>query len=411
MKKRIIIVSTMISLAMSIPAYAGATHSYNVGTDLGDIDTTQEVIDVAGNLFYAGYTPQIVVSNIGKDTITEDWLNSGVVYLAGHGSTVGNDVLWINNTTGLNYRVCNYLLPSDSTGRNIEDINISNCKLAIMAACYSGVVCGIADSFQESGADCSIGWKDVVSNVTLARYNKILTSYLAQGMTIQNSIKGANADIVDEEDINYDENVFDYQTYGSGVYNSIKREMRSSGLKEELIEKNIITSNPEDVEYVLDTYTQINDCEIEYVNGDDSQITAYITENVDPNFDESLFEKKEIKTISGDDSDMIVTYRYKLGDVVSDFGYNINITDFKAISYKKTGVSLYDYNEPLLYSVEEIKKDKLERFNAKKANSTEDIVEQDISVKFDSKDKKYVYYIDTVYETEDGGIYSVRIEC
>ena len=211
-----------------------------------------------------------------------------------------------------------------------------------------------------------------------AIYNKILTDYLVQGMTIQNSIK---------------------------------RVIMSSGLKEELIEKNIITYNPEDVEYVLDTYTQINDCEIEYVNGDDSQITAYITENVDPNFDESLFEKKEIKTISGDDSDMIVTYRYKLGDVVSDFGYNINITDFKAISYKKTGVSLYDYNEPLLYSVEEIKKDKLERFNAKKANSTEDIVEQDISVKFDSKDKKYVYFIDTVYETEDGGIYSVRIEC
>ena len=87
------------------------------------------------------------------------------------------------------------------------------------------------------------------------------------------------------------------------------------------------------------------------------------------------------------------------------------ITLILYMKLKMAGVSLYDYNEPLLYSVEEIKKDKLERFNAKKANSTEDIVEQDISVKFDSKDKKYVYYIDTVYETEDGGIYSVRIEC
>lgn len=52
---------------------------------------------------------------------------------------------------------------------------------------------------------------------------RFLTSYLANGSTIQNAIKGATADIVNEEDINYDPNVLQYRTYGSGVYNTIKR--------------------------------------------------------------------------------------------------------------------------------------------------------------------------------------------
>lgn len=422
MKKRTMILAGILSLTMVTPAFAGATHSYNVGTDLGDIDTTNEVLDVARNLVYAGYTPQIVTSNLGASTITNDWLNSGIVYLAGHGPTDGSAVLWINDDTNLNYRVCNYSVNS-SLGRNVNNANLTDCKLAIMAACYSGLTGGIAQSFQTKGADCAIGWKLEVSDVTMARYNKILTSYLADGATVQYAIRGANADIVNEEDINYDPNVLQYKTYGSGVYNVVKRstDVARSVDPESIIDGMDIFNgidenaegiyNPDTFIDVLTTYTEVKDCTLEYRNGNDEEIVSYIQKNVDPRFDKGLFEMTEIETIPGDDSDMIITYRYKVGDVVSDFGYNVNIENYKVVSYKEVGNKLYDYAMPTTIAVEDVKTEKLHTFKAEPANEADTVKEQNISVKFSSADKEYVYHVNTVYETEDGGVYCIRTKC
>lgn len=421
-KKMSIILAGVLSVMMVTPVFAGATHSYNVGTDLGDIDTTDEVLDVARNLVYAGYTPQIVTSNLGASTITTDWLNSGVVYLAGHGPTDGSAVLWINDDTNLNYRVCNYSVDS-SLGRNVNNANLADCKLAIMAACYSGLTGGIAQSFQTKGADCAIGWKLEVSDVTMARYNKILTSYLADGLTVQYAIKGANADIVNEEDINYDPNVLQYKTYGSGVYNVVKRttDTARSIDPESVIDGMAIFNgidenaegiyNPDTFTDVLTTYTAVEDNTIEYKNGDDTEVISYIQENVDPRFNKDLFEMTEIETIPGDNSDMIITYRYKVGDVVSDFGYNVNIENYKVVSYKEVGHELYDYAVSATIAVEDMKAEKLQAFVAEPTNETDAVKDQNISVKFSSADKEYVYHVNTVYETEDGGVYCIRTKC
>lgn len=162
MKKKVLVIASILSLAMSVPAFAGATHSFSVGAEMSKygsnpaIDTTQEVLNVAYNLALTGYTPQIVLSrvedkkiNINNSTMTTDWLNSGVVYLAAHGEDTGKSVIWYHKDTGLNYRVANYNIDNPAAGLDVNKANLTNCKLAIMAACYSGLSGGIAQSFQK----------------------------------------------------------------------------------------------------------------------------------------------------------------------------------------------------------------------------------------------------------------------
>lgn len=429
MKKKVLAIASILSLAMTVPAFAGATHSFSVGAEMTKygknpaIDTTQEVLDVAYNLVSTGYTPRIVLSreddkeiNISGSTITPDWLNSGVVYLAGHGDETGNLVLWTNSNTTLNYRVANYnVVPA--AGRNVNDANLTNCKLAIMAACYSGLSGGIAQSFQKNGADCAIGWTTSVSDVSMARYNKILTSYLANGATVQNAIKGANADIKTENDIYYDPRVFNYKTYGSGVYNTIKRNIsRSENAIDFADDMSIFDSvdkngegiyNPDTFVNVLDTYDAV-DAEIEYRDGEDTEIISYIQENMDARFDKSLFDIAEIETIPGDDSDLLLTYRYKVGDVVSDFGYNVNIENYKMVGIQEVGSALYGYDAPATIALDDVMEEKVHAYNAKNADCADEVIEQDVEVKFSSKDKSFVYFVNTEYKTEDGGIYRVH---
>ena len=92
MKKRILILAGILSLTMATPAFAGATNSFSVGesdipskdSPTGYIDTSENALDVARNLVYAGYTPIIAIENVGRNAVTADRLNSGVDFLAGH---------------------------------------------------------------------------------------------------------------------------------------------------------------------------------------------------------------------------------------------------------------------------------------------------------------------------------------
>lgn len=382
----------ILSFTMITPAFAGADNFFGVGAILSDVDTVQEVMDVAENIEDAGYTPITVTSKLSSSNITASRLNSGVVYLAGHGPYDGTYVSWDSN--GEDYRVCGYFI-DPTKGRNIRDISLSNCKLAILAACYSGLTNGIAKNFQTSGADCSIGWTDEVDNGTLAAYTRHLTEHLATGMTIQNAIKISNVSVLEDLPRDYDDRIFKYKTYGSGVYNPIKRNRSVS--------ENMASDA---YEGIMSTYTYLENEIVEYKDGNDMQIVSYIQKNVDPLFDENLFKVITVETIPGDDSDMMIAYRYRIGDAVSDFGYNVNIEDHKMVSYKAVGNPLYDIAIPAI-EIDDIKNEKLNTFN--QTNSDEALVKnQDIDVVFNSGTKQFEYYVNTTYETQAGGIYVLR---
>lgn len=423
MKKFTMVLAGILSLTMVTPAFAGATDVFSVGAEMtpvnedeGAADTTQDALDVAYNIEAAGYDPEVVLSReddsnikINTNTVTLNKLNSGVVYLAAHGSTDGKEAIWVNTNTGLNYRVVNdvYYLPA--FGINAADGDFSNCKLALIGTCNGGLTGGLANIMQKNGADCAVGWTDSVWSITMARYNKILTSYLANNKTIQEAIKGANAEIVKQEDLNIDERVLKYKTYGGGVYNPIKINSAKSGSLSN--SKDVkVTDNQNTFINELETYNVVDNANIEYKNGDDSKIVDYIRDNYDSRFDKDLFFKAEIETIPGDDSDMIITYRYKIGDTLSDFGYNVNIENYQMVGYKEIGCKLYDFDMPTVAMDNDVKLEKLHAYNLHKEDTTDKIIEQTIDVKFSSVNKEFVYFVNTDYQTSEGGIYSVRAE-
>ena len=435
MKKRTMILAGVLSLTMITPVFAGPTHSFCVGAEMttmsstsGAIDTAQDAFDVAWNLAYAGYVPQLVLSKIddeeitlNSDTVTFDRLNSGVVYLASHGTNDGKQAIWVNNNTDLNYRLVNNVSYVSGRGLDVSDGNYSNTKLAIIGACYCGLTGGVAQAFQQQGADCAVGWTVTVDNGTIAAYMRHLTTHLAAGMTVSEAIKEANVTVLDDlPDKDYDTSFRNYKTYGSGVHNSIKINSSTAAnlavlnsIGEEyginaISEDKDGLYNPETYQRPTDSFINVESENIEYRNSDDTEIVSYIKEYVDSNFNKELFEKTEIETIPGDDSDMIITYRYKVGDVVSDFGYNINIEDYKMIGYKETGTSLYNFAVPATILADDMKESKLEAYNASLMEMKDSVKEQNVDVTFDSKSKQFEYFVKTVYETEDGGIYAVR---
>lgn len=433
MKKRVLVLASILSLTMSVSAFAGPNHSFCVGAEMttmnshaGPIDTTQDAFNVAWNLSYAGYVPQLILSKasdeaskINVDTVTFDRLNSGVVYLAAHGSTDGKEVIWVNNNTDLNFKLVNNGNYATGHGLDVTKGNYSNTKLAIIGTCNCGVVGGVAQTFQQKGADCSIGWTGTVDNNTMTTYMKHLSKHLADGKTVSAAIKEANVSVLEELGENPDMSFKTYKTYGSGVYNSIKissSAVTNLAVQNSMADEYSVDLAAEDI-YDPDTYqrptekfTNIEDKNIEYRNGDDTEIASYFKNSVDSSFNEKLFEKTEIETIPGDDSDMILLYRFKVGNVVSNFGYIVNIEDYKVKGYEELGDSLYHLAVPNSNITDSAKEEKLKAYNNGLKETNDTVKEQTVDVLFDSVSKQFKYFVKTVYETETGGIYAVREE-
>lgn len=411
--KKTILLAGILSFTMVTPTFAGVTNSFSVGeanipssdAPSGYIDTAQNALDVARNLVYAGYTPIIAIEDVNESSVTPDRLNSGVDFLAGHGHNTGNDVLWKS------YNVNNY---TSAFGRNISDINISNCKLAILASCHSAD--GIANSFQKSGARCAIGWKGVVGTYALTDFTTAFSKHLADGLTIKEALRESKAEL--EGTLNAGSNVFEYRVFGSDDA-SIKRNRSGAvdiaaleyidSISKRTEKDDVGLYDPKTYVRPTSTFIDIKEDGVEYRDGDDMQIIQYIRENIDSNFEKKLYQVEEFSVIPGDDSMMLVTYRYKVGDAISDFGYMFNIEDYQVLGYKEMGVRLYDYPATSLFSSDTMKEEALRKCNAE-TEITDMIVEQTVSVEFDSASKEFIYYVNTGYEDKNGGQYGLTTE-
>ena len=106
---------------------------------------------------------------------------------------------------------------------------------------------------------------------------------------------------------------------------------------------------------------------------------------------------------------MLIIYRYKVGDVVSDFGYMFNVENHQVLGYKEMGTRLYDYPMASVFSINDMKEEALQKYNAETDN-TDKIVEQTAFVEFDSEAKEYIYSVTTGYEAENGGQYGLTTE-
>lgn len=158
-------------------------------------------------------------------------------------------------------------------------------------------------------------------------------------------------------------------------------------------------------------FSDLRDFNIKYEGGDDTQIVKYIQENLDSQFDSSLFDFDEIEIIPGDHSSLMLIYNYKIGDVISDFGYMVNIENNSVVGIKQIGEPIYDYPSLSEIDVNQMEKEKLQVYQQQPTTISDSLKNQEIGVRFDSENKEYIYYVNSVYETDDGGIYATRTVC
>lgn len=322
-------------------------------------------------------------------------MDSTCVFLAGHGTSDGNSVSWkVGTNSYYNISNNNYF----SEGRNISGYSFLNPKLVIVSACYGGLANGIANTFELNGADASIGWKKVVDDTTLSDYTSYLTEFLGNGETIRNSILNTNKIMLDK--CFESSSVFSYQTYGN-VYNTILGNgTKTYGTKE----------NGENVWENTENHYYINtDIEYNYKEDNDIEIIKYIKENIDNKFEENNFQKTVMEVLPGyENSDLILTYRYKVNDILSDFGYSIIINNGKAKEIKMHGQKLYEYNNKTAIYYDDYSEEKIREYVNKCDNSDDLIKDQVIERYFDSETLSIKTDILTTYEDDNGSIYCTR---
>ena len=136
-------------------------------------------------------------------------------------------------------------------------------------------------------------------------------------------------------------------------------------------------------------------------NGDDAQLIRYIQTAIDPRFDKSQFQTEY--------SDGLLIYRYQIGEIVSNFGYIFHVDGKQVLGYKQMGSILYDMPMPDMASVPAMQEKALEKHLAETKN-TDRIVEQTVSVSFDSGAREFVYFVLVGYEDENGGQYGLTAE-
>lgn len=134
----------------------------------------------------------------------------------------------------------------------------------------------------------------------------------------------------------------------------------------------------------------------------DDIVERYITENIDCNFKSDMFSKKYIYTDNGSDAERFIVYKYKIGDIETNFGYFVTIYNDSEIEISVIGKQLYMINEDNIVD-ENIKEEELKEKAVKLDNSNNTIVAQSVERHYAPIIGREVYDVTTTYSNGDIG--------
>lgn len=410
MKKGIsIVVATVLMLSNSMIAYAESGDAFCVGCDMAALGSSPEMSTVyeasrACEEFCKGTNLKAEFHSKPTSDLLRENLDSTVVYLAAHGSMT--DLSWPYASEDKVVRLTTSPNADDGSDYySIYNKTFDNIDFAIIAACKAGMRGGVADFLAQKGAETTFGWTgENVENAAARDYGILMADYLSDGYTIVNAVTASTADMVagegdskikwDSIDINgvkYPDTTKSYfQTAIYGDLNNTLTNVRS------VVRETITTPSPE-----ITIYPNISGMEYEVYSYELDEIANYIKENIDSYFDLDLFACGESEVIDGT-GNSIMTFRYKVGDYISDFGYNVVIVDNEVKEIVRVGESLY--NMPATLSSDSVES-KFDVFKEKNEASTvydTNISNVDYIKRFDSKTKEYFVRVVTTYEYEDG---------
>ena len=377
MKYKRILALAMVVLGITSTNFtnvlAGSGDVFSVGANMKgydgkDIDTRNDATTFANNIARAGYSKILIKTPYVSD-FSKSNLNSSVVFLAGHGTTGSVNFPYLDDLSD------GVILDFSEIDRGnkigIFNKSFNRTDLAVVAACYAGTPGGFTETIYDNGATTAMGWTKKVEDSTLEEYCEVLSNYLGDGYSLREALIETRNDLLNGKGpsgskIKLESTVFDYKVYGN------------TGT----------TLSEENEKYILDT-------------SDYNDIQDYIQNNIDENFNINDFISFE-REVEGAEEYSAITFRYKIGEFESDFGYNVFLHNNKVTEIVKVGNELYD--EPMPMTISDITENDVKEMVLQQSLN-EDVVDQEVEYLYNSEKKQAYYKVVTEYGNDDIGYY------
>lgn len=419
MKKKlgIFALTVVLSLGLSFQAFA-AEYTICIGKDFKDgdkyeasLNTVPAATKASRYFINAGYDsyvcpqPTIGLLKSNNDDRTPV-MSSSILYFNGEGTV--NSVSWWEGKKENPIGKCGVITSDTVSGSsycNITKENFRYVKLAMFMACNTAPMAQFAKS---RGAKSALGFHYEVRATDMEKFSNRVIQNLAQGLTLSESIGYADG----YTDYDNDKTVTKHAVEGgSTTIASYSRNVKDTGgtvkAKKEDENGNIVTEEIYVEPYVeKETPPEFNSLKNRVSipctedNMSIEEISEYIKENIDPDFDINHYEIDPF--FDGGDLNSISFY-FKVGDfkanakymVFSENGYVTNISKAGIIDYT---IDVAEGKSSM--SEEEMKADAIEKDNL---TNRYDVKNQEVEKRIDMKTGRCYYIVLTTYENKETG--------
>lgn len=411
MKKKLGIFALTVVLSLGLSFQAFAADFKDGGQYEASLNTLAPTAKAARHFSNAGYdtttftSPTIGLLNSRNDDKTPV-MTSDILYFNGEGST--NSVSWWKGEDKDDK--CGVIASATVSGEKdiyykLTNDNFRYVKLAMFMACY---IAPMADYAVSQGAKSALGFYQKVKATDMDKFSQRVTQMLSNGDTLTEAVQLADS----FRDYTNKETVTKHAVEGgSTTIASYSRNVSDDGgtvkAKKEDENGNIVTEEIYVEPYVeKETPPEFNSLKNRVSipctedNMSIEEISEYIKENIDPDFDINHYEIDPF--FDGGDLNSISFY-FKVGDfkanakymVFSENGYVTNISKAGIIDYT---IDVAEGKSSM--SEEEMKADAIEKDNL---TNRYDVKNQEVEKRIDMKTGRCYYIVLTTYENKETG--------
>lgn len=390
---------TTLMLGVSSYVSAASGHAYCAGYSGNDLGTTSMTTNAYNTYRSLGYSSNYTISpsfntlKSGKFSDGTKYLESKVLFLAGHGAKDGSSLHLATSYTGI--RTGN----SSLNEVGINEINFNNTKLVTLAGCYTSVNdSSLAVEIYRKGSDNVIGWRQEVNPGAMTDFLENYHKKLKSGSTVWDALVYAGT-------FSYsDSRVKDVGFFGS-ANNTIKSASNISTMSSS--EDEIVNPN---TYYVTEDINFTND------NQNLNEIISLIKSK------DSLFKIEDyevrINELNKEQNLYIIDFIRKIGNFYTDLGYVVTVKDGKVTTLTNNNreilptisktlsnntISSENLNSYKKIAIKNLMQKSFKDFSLGTFNNKDIIVKEQLGqLYFDVNTNKPYYKIFTTYEDENG---------
>ena len=398
MKYRLIcLLSTLLLLSNSVPVFAKAEDAYFFGGNdpNEEINTRVELENTSAWLKEYGFNVPGLFLNPTIEEYSDANLNSGFLYIAGHGMYDG---ISTGHGCGITTQT------NKPSHKNISNTNFSNSQCVILSACSTGALVGnqyvgLGTTFIDNGANFVLGWCKDIDSGTVGLFSDEFAKNLCVNKKtyIDAYISTKNYMLNEYSQITSDNNI--WKTYMLGDINDTLQKpsnIKSSNLKKQ--SDNITVDD-----FLLDSLEQHIITEpIEYQQGRYDELESYIKKFIDSKFNLDDYVVRENHMTNTVD---LVEFKYVFNNLETNYGFTVIYIDGLAtiitftkdhdkVDLDKLVLSSYTLN----ISDDDFYKKAIAEDNVENAI----VKEQQLETRFDASSCKVFHIVNTVYEDSEG---------